>query len=133
MRLGWDAALWEDGGVPEALDCRWGELSAEQQALAAALGYEQEAWDKEHVGHDQAVAAPPPPPLPPPAPPPSPRGVLNLAPRYCRLGLPLSVSLSPPTTGQPGSLPTLPRRGRRSGLATACRVCSAMRAGRGVK
>ena len=57
MRLGWDAALWEDGGVPEALDCRWGELSAEQQALAAALGYEQEAWDKEHVGHDQAVAA----------------------------------------------------------------------------
>jgi hypothetical protein len=62
MRLGWDAALWEDGGVPEALDCRWGELSAEQQALAAALGYEQEAWDKEHVGHDQGVAAPPPPP-----------------------------------------------------------------------
>ena len=43
MRLGYDAALWEDGGVPEALDCRWGELSAEQQALAAALGYEQEA------------------------------------------------------------------------------------------
>ena len=38
---------------------------------------------------------------------------------------------SPPATGQPGPLPARPRRRRRSGLAAARRVRSAMRAGRG--
>ena len=38
---------------------------------------------------------------------------------------------SPPATGQPGPLPARPWHRRRSGLAAARRVRSAMRAGRG--
>ena len=79
-RIGYDAALWDAGGVPTTCENLWRCLSTVEQQAAAYLGYTQASWDAEVEGGEAEPVAPPVPPIatpaplpaapPPPAPPP---------------------------------------------------------------
>jgi hypothetical protein len=48
QRLGWTGAMWDSGdenNVPDTEYQSFGELSANQQDAAIALGYTQDSWD----------------------------------------------------------------------------------------
>ena len=56
MRLGWNATLWDENGLPEIFVRMWEDLTDAQREDAGTLGYGKAEWEAEYTSSSDEEA-----------------------------------------------------------------------------